>query len=151
MKIRKISSKETLALRNEVLRPGKDLSACVFEGDEAPRTQHFGALDDEENIVGIVSVYYKECPSLQLQNAYQLRSMATSPRCRGKGIGRLLLETVEDFVKAEEVPAIWANARSSALGFYLNAGYKQVSDEFMIEEVGPHYLVTKAFSPLCIQ
>lgn len=144
MNVSEISAKDTWALRNEILRAGQDISTCVFAGDEAPDTRHFGAIDDEANIVGIVSVYSKGCPAIQLDPAYQLRAMATSPRYRGRGVGRLLLAAAENYVKEKGALAIWANARTSALGFYINAGYQSVSEEFMIEGIGPHYLVVKS-------
>lgn|SRR5690606_39037396 len=144
MNIREISAKETLALRHEILRPGSAISACIFEGDEAPSTRHFGAIDDESNIVGIVSVYRKGCPAIPLENVYQLRAMATSPRCRGQGVGRLLLRAVENYLEDVEASVIWANARSAAIGFYQKAGYRLASEEFMIDGLGPHYLVVKS-------
>ena len=35
MKIKTITADETLSLRSEVLRSGKPLAQCVFEGDKA--------------------------------------------------------------------------------------------------------------------
>lgn len=143
MDIREISAQDTLALRNELLRPGKDVSTCIFEGDDAPSTRHFGAIDEAENIVGIVSVYRNDNPSIKAENAYQIRAMATGSACRGQGVGRLLLAAVEKYAKSEGASLIWANARSSATGFYTKAGYSLASSEFNIDGIGPHYLVIK--------
>jgi len=144
MKTIRISSSDTLNLRNEILRPGKPLSDCRIEGDDAPDTRHFGALDSDNTIVGIVSLYRKEFPGIAGADSYQLRGMATSPVCRGKGVGRLLLTCAENYALSAGADKIWANARSSAIGFYTNYGYLVVSDEFDIDGIGPHFLVIKS-------
>ena len=147
MDIREITSKDTLSLRNEVLRPGKDVSTCIFEGDDAPNTRHFGAIDEAGSIVGVVSVYRKSNTAIKAENSYQIRAMATGSACRGKGVGRLLLAAVEEHANSEGSSLIWANARSSAVGFYTKAGYRVASSEFNIDGIGPHYLVVKLCGP----
>lgn len=146
MDIREISSKDTLALRNEFLRPGKDISTCILEGDDAPSTRHFGAIDEAGNIVGIVSVYRKNHTAIEAENAYQIRAMATGSTCRGQGVGRSLLAAAEEHAKSEGSSWIWANARSSAIGFYAKSGYSFASSEFNIDGIGPHFLVVKSLA-----
>lgn len=144
MKIEEILSKQTLALRKEILRPGKDISTCIFEGDDAPDTRHFGAVDEKGRIVGVVSVYCKGHPSLHQESAWQIRAMATSTACRGQGVGSLLLVSAEHYAKRSGASVMWTNARTPAIGFYTKAGYSVISEEFMIEDIGPHYLVMKS-------
>lgn len=147
MNIKEISSAETLALRGEVLRPGRDISACKFDGDHAPDTRHFGVVDTQNNIVGIVSVYRNSNPAISTGDiSYQIRAMAITPACRGQGLGNLLLSAAENYAKLCGARLIWANARSSAIGFYTKAGFRVGSEEFMIDGVGPHYLVAKLFT-----
>lgn len=144
MNICEISSGDTLGLRNEVLRPGKDITECIFPGDEAPDTRHFGAFDGQSNVVGIVSVYRKNHPAVAGDEPYQIRGMATKANHRGHGAGALLLAAAERYAKSRGSKVIWANARTSAMGFYTKHGYSPASEEFVIEGVGPHYLVVKA-------
>ena len=144
MKVVQVSAEQTLPLRNEILRPGKPVSTCLFDGDEQALTRHFGALDDQGQIVGIVSIFSNPHPDLPATFTYQLRGMATSEQCRGLGVGILLIKSVEQYLTAIECVGLWANARTEALGFYKKQGYQVMSDEFMIENVGPHYLVAKA-------
>lgn len=146
MYIKKITPRATLALRSEILRPGRNVSECVFDGDDAPTTAHFGAVDPAGNILGIVSVFRNGSPLINSTEVYQIRAMATSPECRGQGIGRLLLSAAEGYAKLQGALLIWVNARSSALGFYRKSGYAVASDEFVIEGVGAHYLVTKSLT-----
>ncbi len=145
MKIKEIPSKQTLPLRNEILRPGKDISACIFEGDDAPDTRHFGAIDEAGDIVGVVSVYRKGHQAIHQESAWQIRAMATSRAYRGQGVGSLLLAAAESYAKRIGASVMWANARSSAIGFYAKAGYSVISGEFMIDGIGPHYLIVKSF------
>ncbi len=143
MKIKTITADETLSLRSEVLRSGKPLAQCVFEGDKGVTTRHFGAVDEKGIMVGVVSVYLKDNPLLKQTNTYQIRAMATAANYRGKGLGKALLSAAEDYAESQDAELIWANARSTAMGFYTNSGYKQASKEFIIPEIGPHFLVTK--------
>lgn len=143
MDIKAISSKETLALRHDILRPGKAISACIFDGDDAPKTRHFGAIDKANTVVGIVSVYCNNPSFIKATDSFQIRAMATSLACRGQGVGNLLLAAAENYAKEENASLIWANARSSAIGFYIKAGYRLASEEFIIDGIGPHYRVTK--------
>ena len=143
MNVKEISPDATLTLRSEILRPGWAPSDCVFEGDSEPTTQHFGAIDAVGDIVGIVSVYSRINVAIGELHAYQIRAMATRPSCRGQGVGALLLAAAEGYAKSQGSVGVWANARSTAVGFYTKSGYQLASDEFVIEGVGPHYLVTK--------
>jgi GNAT superfamily N-acetyltransferase len=145
MEVVQITAEQTLPLRNDVLRPGMPLSSCFFDGDEAARTRHFGTLDEQGAVAGVVSIYCKPHPELPTSYAYQLRGMATADRYRGQGIGVRLLEEVHRYLAAIECAGLWANARTEALGFYKKQGYQVMSDEFVIENVGPHYLVAKSF------
>ncbi|WP_339869200.1 GNAT family N-acetyltransferase [Pseudohongiella nitratireducens] len=143
MKIEQISSADTLSLRSKVLRPGKPISTCHFDGDDAPQTRHFGAINHQGQIVGIVSVYQQDSASVSAHNPYQLRAMAIDTKARGQGIGVLLLNAAESYLQSCGCDRVWANARTVALGFYTKQGYQELSEEFVIENVGPHYLVAK--------
>jgi len=142
--LQEISAQQTWPLRSEVLRPGRPLSACIFSGDDAPDTHHFGMVDSNGDIVGIVSALRNSHPAVAGSASYQIRAMAVSPHCRGQGLGKLLLVGVEHFLASRGTALVWANARSEAVGFYQQQGYRVVSDEFVIADVGPHYLVSKS-------
>lgn len=145
VRIAEIPLEDTLTLRNDVLRPGYARSECVFEGDDDTDTRHFGALDNNDNVVGILSVYRRANPAVSENNgnSYQIRAMATNPHLRGLGIGYLLINAAEEYVRKCAGNWLWANARSSAVAFYRKAGYEAISEEFMIEPIGPHFLVCK--------
>lgn len=141
---RELSAVETLPLRSAVLRSGKPLAECVFDGGDAPLTRHFGAVDATGNVVEVVSVYRQDHPAIAGNQLFQLRGMAIDPVCQGQGVGQALLPWAEQYAKSCGSTLIWANARSSALGFYRNQDYQVVSEEFEITGVGPHFRVSKA-------
>lgn len=143
--VEEITVEDALALRNDVLRPGYDRSDCIFAGDYDADTRHFGALDGKGNIVGILSVYRRGNPAVgdDEGDSYQIRAMATKPGMRGRGIGDLLIARMETHVLGCGGHWLWANARSEAIAFYRKAGYQVVSGEFMIDPIGPHYLICK--------
>ena len=139
MQIKAITAADTLMLRQQILRPGGELTDCQFPGDTDRSTQHIGAYL-KGDLVGIVSVYARACKELG-ENGFQLRAMAVSEAARGKQVGLKLLGAAEEAAFAAGADYIWANARASALGFYEKADYQVLGDEFMIEGVGAHFLV----------
>ena len=54
--ISKISSLETFPVRHPVLRTGKPIESCSFEGDDLETTTHFGLFLNEA-IIGVVSLF----------------------------------------------------------------------------------------------
>lgn len=142
VKVVQISSDQTLNIRNTVLRPGKDRAECVYEGDLDSTSRHFGAYI-ESQLVGIVSMYTRNSPLIEMDNGFQIRAMATMDSVRGLGIGNLLLTEAERFAIESGAKYIWANARVSALGFYQKSDYAVCSEEFDIEDVGPHQVIVR--------
>lgn len=143
MIVEEINAAETLPLRSEILRPGKPRTECVFVGDTDPATRHFGAKNAKGEVIGVASVYQKHNPSVPAALPFQIRGMAVSPKMQQQGVGQILLQALEAYVQTQQGDAIWANARSAAVGFYEQAGYKPASAEFEIAGVGPHFVVAK--------
>ena len=86
-----------------------------MELDEDQEGIHFGAFTND-SLVGIISLFQKN-------TFFQFRKLAVLPEYQKKGIGNSLLNRVEEFAKAEGGTVIWCNARVSAIGFYMKAGY----------------------------
>jgi len=47
IQIKEIPSKETYIVRQPVLRKGKPIESCIFEGDDLETTYHFGLFDNK--------------------------------------------------------------------------------------------------------
>lgn len=70
--------------------------------------------------------------------------MAVDPSRQKQGLGgAILIEVIEHCRKRLGGRVMWCNARSAVVDFYRNHGFQTVSDEFMIENVGPHYVMVR--------
>lgn len=140
--IREITSKETYAVRQPVLRKGKPIESCVFEGDDLKSTHHFGLFDDED-LIGIISLFDKINTIFAAQNQAQIRGMAVLDTHQKKGFGEALVKHYETYCNENQVDLIWFNARTAAVGFYQKMNYQTVGEAFDIKDVGEHYLMFK--------
>jgi predicted GNAT family N-acyltransferase len=57
---------------------------------------------------------------------------------RGSGVGRAVLDRAVELAVSRDVGSLWAEARSSALGFYERAGWTVDGDEWIKAGIGPH-------------
>jgi GNAT superfamily N-acetyltransferase len=140
--IKKISSAETFLVRHPVLREGKPIESCHFEGDDLETTQHFG-LHLKRKLVGIISLFDKKNPAFLESKQCQIRGMAVLENHRKKDFGKALIIHSEEYCKNQGVDIIWFNARIEALGFYKKMGYQSLGIPFEIKDVGEHILMFK--------
>lgn len=118
--IEQIRPELTWRLRHEVLYPVQKLYEMELEEDE--QGIHFGAFTDEA-LVGIISLFQKG-------TSFQFRKLAVLHDFQKMGIGNALLNRVEEYAKSENGTTIWCNARVTAIGFYLKAGYSHTGKLF---------------------
>lgn len=142
MIIKPISSKETLSLRQLVLRPGKSVDECVFEGDNEPENFHLGAFEGKV-LAGIVSLMNRKNTAFTEKKQFQLRGMAVLPEFRNRKIAVELLKAAEEELHAQKAEIIWCNARKIAIGFYEKNGFERIGGLFEIPQIGPHCLMVK--------
>ena len=139
--IKKIIISEVIKVRHPVLRAGKPIGSCHFDGDELETTQHFGFLESG-NLIGIISIFKKDHAFFE-QNQFQIRGMAVLEAHQKKGIGASLVRFAEQFIQNQKGNLIWLNARIIAVGFYEKIGYHIFGDSFEIQEIGTHYVMFK--------
>jgi len=148
-----ITSRETLALRAAVLRPGRPLEECMFPGDDDPATLHVGAELDGE-IVAIASIYHEarsdhgpggaeRARDHDAGSAWRLRGMATAPSVRRRGAGAAALTLCEEHARANGATLLWCNARLEAVAFYEAGGWTVLGEQFDIPTVGPHLVMER--------
>ncbi len=142
IEIKKITSTQTIIVRHPVLRYGKPIESCHFEGDDLPTTSHFG-LYFEKQLVAIISSFKVQNKLFSEENQYQIRGMAVLDEFQKKGFGEALLNYCENEIKLKKGNLIWFNARKTAVGFYKKSDYKILGDRFEIPDVGPHYILFK--------
>ncbi|WP_010520293.1 GNAT family N-acetyltransferase [Aquimarina agarivorans] len=137
-----ISAQETIEVRQPVLRVGRPVKDCIFEGDTANSTLHIGAFYDN-TLVGVVTYMHNPNSIFKGNKQYQLRGMAVLAHFQKKGIGKLLIEKGEHLLKQKKASLIWCNARVNAVPFYEKNGYCISGNLFDIPTVGPHYMMYK--------
>jgi GNAT superfamily N-acetyltransferase len=140
--VRRAELTEIFRLRWDVLRPGRPVEAARFPGDEAGETIHVGAFDDAGRNVGCATVTRVDW---ERRPAWQLRGMGVAADWQRRGVGQRVLAEIERLVReASDVRQLWCNAREEAVAFYERQGWGVASGRFHIEDVGPHYKMTKS-------
>lgn len=140
--IKEISSNDTFSVRHPVLRTGKPITSCRFEGDDLSTTKHFGIFI-EANLIGVISIFKNNFLKFDTTSAYQIRGMAILEAYQKQGFGEKLIKYCENYVVNQKSCLLWFNARKNAVGFYEKLDYKIIGDAFEIETVGTHYVMFK--------
>jgi GNAT superfamily N-acetyltransferase len=137
--IQPITAEETIAIRLPILRAGMLREAAIFPGDDAATTRHFGAFWNGQ-LAGVASIYRAALPEQpEVEEAWQLRGMATLPEVRGFGCGGSLVRACLDHAHEQGGTLLWCNARTPAVRFYLKHGLQTLGKEFDIPTAGPHF------------
>ncbi|WP_290792024.1 GNAT family N-acetyltransferase [Flavihumibacter sp. UBA7668] len=110
--------KEVLAIRQEVMYPGKSIELANVQGDET--AIHWG-LQINNKTVSVISLFDSE----KYGKSLQFRKFATLTIEQGKGYGTMLLNAVVDYAVEKRYQAVWCNARLTALSWYQKFGFQQ--------------------------
>ena len=119
-----------LELRYSVLRaplglpPGSEQD----ESDHYDTTRHLVWLDDDEQAQACVQLQAAE-----EQGTARVRYMAVAAEAQGRGLGRQLLDFLEQLAAEEGYHTLYLNARENAVLFYLACGYARH------DEIAPFY------------
>ncbi len=139
-----LSRDEVIPLRHEILRKNQPIESCYYEEDSREGTFHLGIHDDAKKPICIASFYLEHHPQISSAFSIRLRGMATKESEQGKGLGSKVvmksIEIIKDKALGQEA-VLWCNARTSASTFYAKLGFEQIGDEFLIENIGPHYVM----------
>jgi predicted GNAT family N-acyltransferase len=123
-------------LRNEVLR--LPLGLNLFEEDLSQEAHqlHFGLFDQVQNLIAcVIAVKYSATEA-------KIRQMAVKSAYAGQGVGRTLIQSLEDYLARRGITRLSMHARVSAVGFYEKLGYERVGHEF-VEVCIPHTRMQK--------
>jgi len=134
--VREVPAAATRPLRQAILRPHEPLGRLA--AGEAAGAFAVGAFRWGELIaVGIVA------PDGE-PGGWRVRGMATEPHARGVGAGSAVLAPLLRHADEHGARRVWCNARSPARAFYERAGFRVVSEEFELPQIGPHYVMERA-------
>ncbi|PWH81704.1 GNAT family N-acetyltransferase [Algibacter marinivivus] len=140
--VKQINAEETHTVRHPVLRTGKPIESCIFNGDNLKSTIHLGIFIKDQ-LVGISSFFKNSNPNILEENQYQLRGMAILKSFQGKGLGNIILKQGEDLLKEKKIKILWCNAREVAIHFYKKNNYQIIGKPFNIKQIGIHYVMYK--------
>ena len=142
IKIGAISVLEAITVRHPVLRFGKPIASCRFNGDNEPTTKHFGIFETD-NLVGVITVLENNLDGFEDKKQFQLRGMAVLESHQKMGFGLQMMHFTELYIKNQSGTLIWCNARMAAVAFYEKAGYTKLGPSFEIQDVGLHFKMFK--------
>ena len=137
-----VKSDDLLNLRSKILRNNLDPNLCRFPGDKEINSFHIGAFNGN-TLIGGVSVMKNECKKKELPNCFQLRGLFVDKEFQQNGIGKTIVNFVENRLRDSGVNYLWMNARESAVLFYLKLNYSNSKISYVINEIGLHYLMYK--------
>lgn len=131
--MREIPIADTRRLRQAVLRPHQTLEdLATHEPDDALAVGAF----EGEHLMAVGFVGPDGGP-----NAWRVRGMATREEARGRGAGSAILAALVQHAVDRGATRVWCNARIRARSLYERAGFRIVSEQFEIPEIGPHYVM----------
>ena len=142
MKIEEITFQETFPVRHPVLRPGKPIESCHFDGDDLASTKHFGIFIDN-TLVGVTSLFMEHHSFFNHEIQMQMRGMAVLNSHQKQGFGEKLLAACENYLINEKINLLWFNARANAVPFYEKLGYQIIGKSFEIGDIGTHFVMYK--------
>lgn len=74
----------------------------------------------------------------------QLRYMAVDESSQGKGIGRCIIEHMEQYARQHDAKHLFFHARDNALGFYQKLGYRTDKESYLLFGSIQHYQMSKS-------
>ena len=141
MRVEEVPAEATHDLRWRILRGSRPDAVVVFPEDDRPGAFHLAVRHDQATLA-VASFSLEETPHRPGRPAVRLRGMAVDRPFQQHGIGRLLVTTVIDRLRAGGVAVLWCNARDSAGGFYARLGFEVVGEGFVLPESGiPHHVM----------
>jgi len=106
------------------------------QDEQENNAYHIMAVTDNK-VVGVARLQFPE------QATAQLRYMAVDDEYQGKGIGRAIIEHMEQCAKSNSAKELFFNARDNALGFYEKLGYHFIAKTYLLFGTIQHYKMSK--------
>ena len=128
-------------LRYTVLRePWGQLKGSEVLQDE-DQSDHAMVIDSETNeIVGVARM------QTNTPTQGQVRCVAVAPHVQGRGVGKLLMQYLENLAQQKGIKEIILDARENAVKFYLSIGYEIFEDSYLLFGEIQHWKMRKDFN-----
>jgi GNAT superfamily N-acetyltransferase len=144
LRVARVDASQLHELRRRVLRQNDATKSVDEPRDVEPTSLHFAGLVEGRAVVS-ASFYSTTAPIRSELVSYQLRYMAVDFDAQGHGYGARVLEVAEGALRDAGAEQLWANARDTALGFYLKTGWELIpgSEHVSAETQLPHHVIVK--------
>ncbi|WP_068546960.1 bifunctional GNAT family N-acetyltransferase/hotdog fold thioesterase [Thalassotalea crassostreae] len=129
-------------LRFDVLRAPWQQPKGSEVDDLEGQSVHRMIVDENENVVAVGRFHKVSC------FVAQIRFMAVSNEHQGLGLGRMMLDALEQQARLQGVELIELNARDVALEFYKSCGYQYVALAHLLYDEIQHHKMSKNLSPI---
>ena len=100
---------------------------------------HAMILTSDVQVIGASRLHFPD------EKTAQLRMMAIDPNWQGKGLGRLLVEYLEDKARKAGAAILVLEARENAVPFYKALGYEITKESYLLFGEIQHYTMEKSF------
>jgi GNAT superfamily N-acetyltransferase len=135
--IRQIAARDTVALRDAVLRPNLPPGGSHYPGDDAPDTLHLGvyvAASAQSTLAAVATLCRESMPGEETSSSWRLRGMATLPEYRGRGFGKQLAQRCITYAVEQRGTLVWCTSRLATVPFYSALGFAECSDAFALPQ-----------------
>lgn len=131
--------KETLALRNRVMRQPLGLNIADEDFFKESQALILGAYEASQLLgVGVMSQ--------QEDNWQAVDYLCVDPEIQSRGVGRQLLQKLEEIAQEVGARGVWLEARVSAQAFYEKLGYRAFGNIYQMAHAPvPHIKMDKRF------
>ena len=138
MRVEEVPAEATHDLRWRILRNRRPEASVIFPEDACPGAFHLAVRDEGAAgaVLAVASFSFEATLHRPGRTAVHLRGMAVDEPFQRHGLGRLLVTTAVDRLRADGVAVLWCNARDSAIGFYDRLGFEVVGEGFALPESG---------------
>lgn len=124
-------------LRWEILRKPWDQPKGSEKDDAEATSIHAMVLDDADECVGVSRL------QMNSPEEAQVRFMAVRDDQQGKGLGKMLMQYLEEKAKTSGAKKIILQSRENAVPFYLSIGYSVTEKTFRLWDIIQHYRMEK--------
>jgi GNAT superfamily N-acetyltransferase len=144
MNVEPVAVEELYAIRMDVLRRDTPSDDVHFDHDADNATRHLAVRDAAGTVIAASTWTPRPFPDDPGEPAMQLRGMAVRGEHRRLGLGAAMIAAGVADARSRGFRLVWANARDSALDFYVANGFAVAGEGFRTTDTDlPHHRIVK--------
>lgn len=124
-------------IRYEVLRKPWNQNKQSTRDEFEDKSIHLLVLDENNKAIATGRL------QLNSESEGQIRSMAVLKEYQNKGIGKALIDKLEDYARKRGLKTMLLDAREPALNFYVQNNYIVIEDSYLLFGVIKHFRMKK--------